>query len=112
MPARRAVTNASPLGPRCSRSAASVSGLRRTVAKQPERGANEGSREQLEGDERADRIARQPDHGDALILTYGERFSRLHGDAPEVQAAGALEHLAHVVVLADAHTPGGEDEVA
>ncbi len=69
-----------------------------------------GAREQFERHHRAHRIAGQADPGHAGQQSEPHRRAGAHRDAPQLQlAAQILEHLAHQVVLADAH-PARRDE--
>src|SRR5207244_11910729 len=82
-----------------------------TVAAKIKHGANHRPHEELEGHERADRVAWQPNHGDPRDLPYRQRLPGLDRDSPEVQAPGVLEDATHVVVLADADATRGDDQI-
>src|SRR5437016_125623 len=104
MPASRAVTNASPLGPRASRSVARTSGCNRTVAIARASRAVTGLLEMstIRGAPSASRWLGRD-------LPYRQRLPGLDRDSPEVQAPGVLEDATHVVVLADADATRGDD---
>jgi len=72
---------------------------------------DEGSREELEGDEGAHWIPGQADDRRSVDRTDRERLARLDGDAPEVEAAPSLEHRADEVALPNAHAAGCDDKI-
>ncbi len=81
------------------------------VAGQAEHRAQNGSDEQLEGDERADRVAGQADDRSLADAAERQRLARLNRDAPEVEAAEPFDDAAHVVVLADADAARRDEQV-
>jgi hypothetical protein len=68
--------------------------------------------EELEADERRDRVSGQPEHERAPPHAEGDRFARLHGHAPEdlVHAELGLD-CADEIVRADGDTAGGDEHV-
>src|SRR3989454_12765667 len=49
---------------------------------------------------------------DALPISEPERGARAHADAPQLHVAAELgQHVAHEVVLPDAHPRGGDEQV-
>jgi hypothetical protein len=68
--------------------------------------------EQLEGDERRDRVAGQPEHRAIAAHAERERLARLHRDLVQLELdAGRRERGAHVVAVADRHAAGRDHHV-
>src|SRR5688572_33262610 len=70
--------------------------------------------EDLEGDERRHRIARQAEDGNGAALgaelAEGERASRTDRDRPEVHLTHRVHDRLHVVVIAHRNAAAGYDE--
>ena len=67
--------------------------------------------EHLEGDEGADRVARQGHHGHAVDGAGALGAARLHGDLGELDGAEAAEGVLHHLVGAGADAAAGDQQV-
>ncbi len=78
----------------------------------PLKGEHGRPHEQLEADERGDRISRQPEDERRTSDAEGERLAGLHRDAPEELLDSELRlDLADEIVRPDGDSPGRDDDV-